>query len=91
MVPPAQPAFIRLDGRVLGAPVAATGEDAVRINPLPTPKPPALKQKTVVVKVAPTTATGSRADTRGSSTAQTGQGDRKSDTNASGAQSGASH
>jgi hypothetical protein len=91
MVPPAQPAFIRLDGRVLGAPVAATGEDAVRINPLPTPKPPALKQKTVVVKVRPTTATGSLADTRGSSTAQTGQGDRKSDTNASGAQSGASH
>jgi type II secretory pathway pseudopilin PulG len=95
MVPPSQPAFIRLDGRVLGAPIPATGEDAVRINPLPTPKPPALKQKTVVVKVPPTTQraplAGSRADTRGSSTTQTGQGDRKSDTNAAGAQSGASH
>jgi type II secretory pathway pseudopilin PulG len=91
MVPPSQPAFIRLDGRVLGAPLPATGADAVRINPMPTPKPPALKQRTVVVKVPPTTAAGSRADTRASSTTRPGQGDRKSDTNASGAQSGASH
>ncbi len=83
------------DGRVLGTPTPATDADAVRINPLPTPKPAGLKQKTVVVKVPPTTQraplAGSRADTRGSSTTQTGQGGRKSDTNAAGAQSGASH
>lgn len=94
MVPPAQPAFIRLDGTVLGAPAPATGENAVRINPLPTPAPPSLRQKTVVIKVAPKvpsttagttsgTAAGSQADTRGASTAQSGAGDRKNSTNQS--------
>ena len=72
MVPPAQPAFIRLDGTVLGKPAPATPADAVRINPLPSPKPASLQRKTVVIKVRPTTqqpATGgSAADTRGSST-----------------------
>jgi hypothetical protein len=91
MVPPAQPAFIRLDGTVLGAPAPATGENAVRINPLPTPAPPSLKRKVLVIKVAPktpaapatTAGTGSRADTRGASTAQGGAGDRKNSTNPS--------
>jgi len=92
MVPPGQPAFIRLDGGVLGAPAPATGENSVRINPLPTPAPPSLRRKTVVVKVAPqtTSTAGSQADTRGTSTAQTRGGDRKNNTNESD-QSGATH
>ena len=99
MVPPSQPAFIRLDGTVLGAPVPATGADAVRINPLPTPKPASLKQKTIIIKVpAKKAAAGSQAgslagspgDTRGSSTSGTREGDRQGG-NASQAQSGATH
>ena len=43
------------DGRVLGNPTPATVGDAVRINPLPSPKPAALKRKTVIVKVPATT------------------------------------
>ena len=40
MVPPANPAFIRLsDGRVLGTPTPAVPEDGIRIAPLPTLKP----------------------------------------------------
>jgi hypothetical protein len=95
MVPPEQPAFIRLDGAVLGAPTPATGENSIRINPLPTPAPPSLKRKTVVIKIRPkagaTTATGSQADTRGASTAQTSGGDRKNSTNQPAGQSGATH
>jgi hypothetical protein len=99
MVPPAQPAFIRLDGAVLGAPTPATGQDAVRINPLPKPAPASLKPKTVIIRVAPKSTTavagqgtaGSAADTRGASAAA-GRGDgRKSSTNESAAQSGATH
>ena len=90
MVPPSQPAFIRLDGKVLGAPAPATGQDAVRINPLPTPKPASLKQKTVIVRVPAKSIRGSEADTRGSSTAGTREGDRKNN-NASAPQSGATH
>ena len=92
MVPPGQPAFIRLDGGVLGAPAPATGENSVRINPLPTPAPPSLRRKTVVVKVAPqtTSTAGSQADTRGTSAAQTRGGDRKNTTTESD-QSGATH
>ena len=52
MVPPAEPAFIRLaDGRVLGNPTAATSGDAVRINPLPARKPTSLAPKPIVIKV----------------------------------------
>jgi hypothetical protein len=99
MVPPAQPAFIRLDGGVLGQPAPATGANAVRINPLPTPAPPSLKRKTVVIKVKPTTpagadsasGTGSLADTRGTSTAAGAGGDRKGSTTESTPQSGATH
>jgi len=92
MVPPGQPAFIRLDGGVLGTPAPATSDNSVRINPLPTPAPPALKRKTVVVKVPArtTTPTGSQADTRGASTPPARGGDRKNNTNESG-QSGATH
>ena len=97
MVPPAQPAFIRLDGTVLGTPAAATPDNAVRINPLPTPKPASLRQKTVIIKVRPkmqaAQQTGSRADTRGSSTAATPGGGRTGGSNApaAAAQSGATH
>jgi hypothetical protein len=94
MVPPSQPAFIRLDGKVLGAPVPATGEDAVRINPLPTPKPASLKQKTVIVKVPAKKVQGAQttsgADTRASSTAGSREGDRKKG-NAPASESGATH
>ena len=36
MVPPLDPAFVRLsDGKTLGSPLPASPDDAVRINPLP--------------------------------------------------------
>jgi hypothetical protein len=95
MVPPSQPAFISLDGRVLGTPTPAVADNAIRINPLPASKPASLKRKVVVIKVRPSTTrqgaqTDSRADTRGSSTAAAGEDGRKKG-NASAAQSGASH
>jgi hypothetical protein len=102
MVAPGTPAFIRLDGAVLGAPAAATGADAVRINPLPTPAPPSLKRKILVIRVAPktppagttttttTTGSGSQGDTPGTSTTSTRAGDRKNSTINS-SQSGATH
>jgi hypothetical protein len=90
MVPPSQPAFIELaTGQVLGNPTPATVGDAVRINPLPTPKPDSLKRKIRVVKVPAKTSAGSQADTRASSTAQTPEGDRKKAGNEP--ESGASH
>jgi hypothetical protein len=52
MVPPASPAFIRLDdGKILGTPTPATNADSVRITPMRTPKPKALRQRTVIEKV----------------------------------------
>jgi hypothetical protein len=52
MVPPSQPAFVRLgDGKVLGTPAPATGEDAVRIHPMPPAKPAQLRPRPIVVKV----------------------------------------
>ena len=76
MVPPSQPAFIRLgDGRVLGNPAPATTvDDAVRINPLPDPEARRRSSSEIrVVKVAghAGASAGSQADTRGSSTAAT--------------------
>jgi hypothetical protein len=78
---------------VLGAPAPATGENAVRINPLPTAPPPSLKRKILVIRVAPktpvagtttgtttgaTTGTaGSQGDTPGASTTTTRGTDRK--------------
>jgi cell division protein FtsB len=51
MVPPANPAFIRLpDGEVLGHPGPATAEDAIRIRPLPTRKPKSLRPEPVIVR-----------------------------------------
>jgi hypothetical protein len=88
MVPSSHPAFVSLlDGKVLGNPGPATADDAFRINPLPAPKPASLKRKKIVV-ILPRT--GSRADTRGSSTAPTREDGRKK-ANAPAAESGASH
>lgn len=68
MVAPSQPAFVRLaDGRVLGNPTPATVGDTVRVNPLPSKKPAALKRKTIIVKVpaatTPSTASGTTSGT----------------------------
>jgi hypothetical protein len=50
MVPPSSPAFIRLsDGKVLGSPVPATAEDAIRVVPLPTRKPKNLRPEPLVL------------------------------------------
>jgi cell division protein FtsB len=62
MVPPANPAFIRLsDGRVLGTPTPAVPEDGIRIAPLPTLKPKNLRPDPVIVP-APETAPEEKAD-----------------------------
>jgi hypothetical protein len=51
MVPAATPAFIRLrDGKVLGAPMPATVDDAIRVLPMPTAKPRNLRPRPYVVK-----------------------------------------
>ena len=72
MVPPANPAFIRLaDGRVLGTPTAAVPQDAIRISPLPTPKPKSLRPDPVVV-LAPDSAA-----TSGDPTGDDSDGDRE--------------
>jgi hypothetical protein len=64
MVAPSQPAFVRLaDGRVLGNPTPATVGDTVRVNPLPSKKPAALKRKTVIVKVPAATTPSSTSGT----------------------------
>ena len=70
MVPPSQPAFVRLsDGRILGNPAPATGEDAVRINPMPPAKPAELRPRPIVVKVpAPVPVTQRDTTTRSSVT-----------------------
>jgi len=89
MVAPSQPAFVRLaDGRVLGNPTPATVGDTVRVNPLPSKKPAALKRKTIIVKVpaatnpsttaaAGTAAATSGTDTPGTSTTGEREGGRK--------------
>lgn len=52
MVPPANPAFLRLsDGKVLGRPAPASAEDAIRIRPLPTRKPKSLRPDPVIAEV----------------------------------------
>lgn len=92
MVAATEPAFIRLaDGRVLGNPTPAALDNSIRITPLPAPKPASLKPRKRVVKVEATTARGSRADTRGTSTPPRGESGRKKASNAPAAQSGASH
>jgi hypothetical protein len=84
MVAPSQPAFVRLsDGRVLGTPTPASPADAVRINALPSQTPPAIRRKTVIVKVPAAQAgrqdrsSTSPADTPGTSTTGSREGDRK--------------
>jgi outer membrane biosynthesis protein TonB len=50
MVPPANPAFIRLsDGQVLGNPTPAVPEDGIRVAPLPAQKPKVLRPDVVIV------------------------------------------
>lgn len=77
MVPPPNPAFLRLsDGRVLGQPMAATALNAMRINPVPAAKPKVLAPKAEIVRVLakPTTKTSAN---DASSTAKTKKSDRK--------------
>lgn len=63
MVPPANPAFIRLsDGKILGTPTAAVPADAVRIAPLPAPKPKSLRPDPVIVRAPATDATDATDD-----------------------------
>lgn len=51
MVPPSNPAFLRLsDGKVLGDPAPALAEDGLRVAPLPTRKPPTLRPEPVIVE-----------------------------------------
>jgi hypothetical protein len=98
MVAPAEPAFVRLlDGRVLGNPTPASPADAVRVTPLPAPKPGSLRQRTRVVKVRPSitentprVAAGTSAgDTPGTSTTAQQESDRKKASTQ--ADSGATH
>jgi hypothetical protein len=106
MVAPSQPAFVRLsDGRVLGRPTPASPGDAVRLNPLPSQLPPAIKRRTVIVKVPATSANRrgaatsttsgtSGTDTPGTSTTRTREGDRKKGSTGNSTQapdSGATH
>lgn len=68
MVPPANPAFIRLsDGAVLGRPKPATAEDGIRIRPLPTRKPKSLRPDPVIVEPSKSRAAdgAARRDERG--------------------------
>jgi cell division protein FtsB len=75
MVPPANPAFIRLaDGTVLGTPTAAVPEDAVRIAPLPTRKPKSLRPEPVIVP-APEADSADTADTADSADSEPGAAD----------------
>ena len=64
MVPPSNPAFLRLsDGKVLGDPAPALAEDGLRVAPLPTRKPPTLRPEPVIVEPpAKPTATSSHSD-----------------------------
>ncbi len=74
MVPPAEPAFVSLtDGRVLGNPTPATTADAVRINPLPAPKPAALAPKPIVIKVRAGTSSGDTTPTSAAAPARDGR------------------
>jgi hypothetical protein len=59
MVPPSNPAFIRLsDGAVLGSPAPATFDDSVRLTPAPTRKPKNLRPRPIVVQMKPAVAAG---------------------------------
>ena len=63
MVPPNAPAFIRLsDGKVLGKPVPASSQNAIRVLPLPTRKPKNLRPTPVVIEVKPSATDGAAAE-----------------------------
>jgi hypothetical protein len=63
MVPPNAPAFIRLsDGKVLGRPVPASPQNAIRVLPLPTRKPKNLRPTPVVIEVKPSATDGAAAE-----------------------------
>ena len=77
MVPPANPAFIRLsDGRVLGTPTPAVPEDGIRIAPLPTLKPKNLRPDPVIVP-APMTHDGAASNAQGDEEGTKKQRDRE--------------
>ena len=77
MVPPANPAFIRLsDGRVLGTPTPAVPEDGIRIAPLPTLKPKNLRPDPVIVP-APVTRDGAASPAQGDEEGTKKQRDRE--------------
>lgn len=63
MVPSNAPAFIRLsDGKVLGKPVPASSQNAIRVLPLPTRKPKNLRPTPVVIEVKPSATDGAAAE-----------------------------
>jgi cell division protein FtsL len=69
MVPQAAPAFVRLsDGTVLGTPTPATGEDSIRLNPLPTRRPKNLTPKIIKVITPNPATTGTTAGTAAGTT-----------------------
>ena len=87
MVVPTDPAFVRLaDGTVLGKPTPAGPGSAMRINPLPSPKPASIVRRTVVVKVPAST---SSTDTPRTSTAASGPAGRKKASSQTGSQTSA--
>lgn len=72
MVPPSNPAFIRLpDGTVLGRPRPARAADALRINPPRVPKPADLSPAPVIVR------SGSSGHGAASTDQQSGTGRKK--------------
>ena len=72
MVPGGAPAFVRLsDGAVLGKPQPATVDDALRVTPLPTPKPRKLNPKPMVITLDPDSPAARRGDTGAASRAAT--------------------
>lgn len=60
MVIPPAPAFLTLDGDVVGTPRAATAEDAIRIRPRPRALPDDLRPTTRVVEVPAEVRRGTR-------------------------------
>jgi hypothetical protein len=84
MVAPSVPAFIRLsDGRIVGSPLPATPEDAVRVHGVPAVKPLSLDPEPLVITVHPreqqrsgatgsASATGTNGDTASAATSSEG-------------------
>jgi hypothetical protein len=86
MVPAASPAFVRLsDGAVLGKPTPATGENSLRVTPLPTRKPKNLRPTPVVIEVDPETTKTETTKTETTRTDTTSTTDGASDAASTGA------